>query len=99
MEKVRRERLRELAEYVRIDKPRLFAIYGLFHGDDDMTLCGWGMQWDEEFGGALLYDPGSRRTWQSESAEQLLIRYRLVGDARLVWLDGEKPVAVRPAIG
>jgi len=83
--------MHELARYVKADRPRMFAIYGVFQqvSDDLDIICGWGMEWDAEYGGALFYDPSSRATWRSESAEQLLLRYQQIADVRLVRFDTE----------
>jgi hypothetical protein len=88
------ERTRELclytlARHVMEDCPRLFAIYGVLRGDDTRVdlICGWGMEWHHDLGGAIFYDPDSRTTWRSDSAEKLLARYQRVAEARLVWLD------------
>ncbi|SFA75355.1 hypothetical protein SAMN05216266_101230 [Amycolatopsis marina] len=76
--------LRTLAQYVREDGPRLFAIYGVYHSLPLETVCGWGLEWDADHGGAVFYDPDTRLTWRADSAQKVLQRYRMVADARIV---------------
>ncbi|OZM71484.1 hypothetical protein CFN78_20300 [Amycolatopsis antarctica] len=81
--------LHELDKYVRFDRPRIFAIYGVYQEDHENLdiICGWGMEWEAEYGGALFYDPSSRATWHSDSADNLVQRYRRIADVRLVRFD------------
>lgn len=83
-------RLELLAEHAELDRPSLFAIYGSFHNAEAGEVCGWGMEWDTDYGGALFYEPGTRNIWRSDSAESLLETYRIIADAHLRRLDPEE---------
>jgi len=78
--------MESFADYVIEDQPHLFAIYGLYRRSDLGAICGWGMEWDTEYGGAVFYDPVLRQTTLTDSARQLHTRYSAYADARLVWL-------------
>ncbi|SFP75418.1 hypothetical protein SAMN05421810_103310 [Amycolatopsis arida] len=79
--------LHTLAQHVREDRPRLFAIYGLHHGRPLDVVCGWGMEWEPEYGGAIFYDPENRTIWRADSAQRLLVSQQRIAEARLVRFD------------
>ncbi|HWE91364.1 MAG TPA: hypothetical protein VG317_18025 [Pseudonocardiaceae bacterium] len=75
--------LRADAEYFR---PRLFAIYGVFHRGGRPFL-GWGMELTAgEDGDTIFYEP-SGATHHASSAEQVLRLHQLIADVQLAWLD------------
>ncbi|HWE89246.1 MAG TPA: hypothetical protein VG317_07260 [Pseudonocardiaceae bacterium] len=82
--------LAELAEDAEYFRPRLFAIYGVRRQQkiDDQParpFLGWGIDFRDELG-ARFWGPGGS-AHHSESAEQVLMFYRRLGEAHLRWLD------------
>lgn len=76
-------RLDALARRAYRRRPRLFAVYGLSGARE---ILGWGMDFpdcDE----ALLHLPGDAVTHHTVSAERAALRYSMLGDVRLTWLD------------
>jgi len=80
--------LAELDQDARDCKPRLFALYGVRHRDQEETFLAWGMQFDHS-DQALMW--GETGTWRSDSAEKLLKTHTMLGESRLVWLDETPP--------
>lgn len=78
--------MRRLGEHARADAPSMFALYGIYNTDHLGAFCGWGLQWPEDSGGAVLHDREDRSTWYGESAEAILADHELFADTRLVWL-------------
>ncbi|MEU4800824.1 hypothetical protein [Actinosynnema sp. NPDC023587] len=79
--------LGDLEYEARTSPPRLFALVGVSaRQEDDPGFVAWGLEFDEPRSAVLWSEDGG--TWQSASADALLARHRLLGDARLVWLDG-----------
>ena len=87
--------LAELAELVQEERPRFFAIYGLYEHPPveegaDPRYVEWGM----EFPGdqiAITWSPGELlgSMAKSSSAEHLLKDAERMGPARLIWFDQE----------
>jgi hypothetical protein len=77
------ELLSELDDEAKALKPRLFALYGVFRGDEH-TYLGWGMEFDEPRK-AVMWSDGE--TWHSDSAAQILETHQLFSETRLIWLD------------
>lgn len=84
------ETLAELDELVRLNAPRMFALYGVFRenllDEDDLRFVGWGFEFDDPTY-AVMWDTGGD-TWRSDSAAKILRRHDTMADARLVWFDG-----------
>jgi hypothetical protein len=85
-------RLAMLGEVALRQMPRLFCLYGarrkrLLRGDDRLFI-GWGMEFSD-LGKALWWQPGGA-TSHSDSAASLLDHRQMIGDAHLVWLDGDR---------
>ncbi|CCH28022.1 hypothetical protein ABZ816_05855 [Actinosynnema sp. NPDC047251] len=79
--------LGELEYEARTFQPRLFALVGVSaRQEDDPGFVAWGMEFEEPRSAVLWSEDGG--TWQSTSAAALLARHQLLGDARLIWLEG-----------
>jgi len=80
------ERLSALANQAQLDRPRLFAVYGLRDHPDAPPVLGWGMEFaarDE----ALFYVPDAPTTHHTISAERVAMRYSTLGDMHVTWFD------------
>lgn len=76
----------ELDHEARARKPRLFAVFGVYDRDPETTFLGWGMEFDLPRQ-AIMWSPDGN-TWHSGSAADILGTHRILGECRLVWLDG-----------
>jgi len=83
-------RLALLAAQARLERPRLFAMYGLRDDADGPPILGWGMEFEarEE---ALCYLPDGPVTHHTVSADRVVARYSCLGDMRLTWFDSVEP--------
>lgn len=82
------ETLTALAAAARLNKPRLFTVYGLFHDSEDLGILGWGMDF-RSFGRTLYYDPDCGKIHNSDNPDRILRVYNQIADAQLEWLDAE----------
>jgi hypothetical protein len=73
-----------LADYAAADRPTLFAIYGNYRNEELGSLCGWGMEWGPSYDITMFYQPDTRQTWRSTTAESVLSSYRIFSDAHLL---------------
>ena len=87
--------LAELAELVQEEKPRFFAICGVYEyppveEGEDPRYVEWGMEFPGEQI-AMTWSPGPvlGSMAKSSSAEHLLKDAARMGPARLIWLDQE----------
>jgi hypothetical protein len=78
--------LDDLAEQARLDRPRLFAVYGLCRRPETPPILGWGMEFEGR-GSALFHLPRGPVTHHTVSAERVARRYALVGEMHLEWYD------------
>lgn len=74
-----------LAEAAVKDRPRIFAIHGLYRRAA-VPILGWGLDFPED-SGAIFTDPAAGSLHHSGSAEQVLRRLSRVADVNLTWLD------------
>lgn len=78
--------LATLAEMAKLERPRLFAMYGLRHDPDALPILGWGMEFDGQES-ALFYLPQGPATHHTTSADQIAQRYARLGEMHLTWFD------------
>lgn len=78
-------RLAQLADRARQCKPRLFALHGL-HAVSERAILGWGMDFTDR-DDAVFYLPTDSVTYHTVSAERAALRYSMLGDIELTWLD------------
>jgi hypothetical protein len=88
-----KNRLSLLATQARLDRPRLFAVYGLHHDPEGWPILGWGMEFEGRED-AVFYLPAGSVTHHTVSANRIMERYSRLGDMHIAWLDSdvEKPV-------
>lgn len=75
-----------LAEQARLDRPRLFAMYGLCRRPEAPPILGWGM----DFVGhdsAVFFLPQGPVTHHTVSADRVVRRYSRLGEMHLTWFD------------
>lgn len=78
-----------LAAQARLEKPRFFAIVGIYEDppvleDEDPTYIEWGMEFPDQ---SLAITCNRNGKTTSNSAEQILRSNAKMGPARLVWFD------------
>ena len=78
--------LEDLAELAMLDRPRLFAVYGLHRHPEAPPILGWGMEFEGR-DNALFYLPQGPVTHHTVSAERVAQRYSRLGDMHLTWFD------------
>jgi hypothetical protein len=81
-----KNRLSLLATQARLDRPRLFAVYGLHDDPEGWPILGWGMEFEGRED-AVFYLPAGSVTHHTVSAERVRERYSRLGDMHIAWFD------------
>jgi hypothetical protein len=79
----------DLAEAAVQDRPRIFAIHGLYRSGRGGPILGWGLDFPED-SSAIFTDPTAGSLHHSGSAEQVLRLLSMVADVNLTWLDDKE---------
>lgn len=83
-------RLSLLAAQAWLDRPRLFAMYGLHHDPEGPPILGWGLEFENRED-ALFYLPVGSVTHHTVSAARIAARYSHLGDMHIAWYDSVEP--------